>query len=151
MEGPGSTIYGSTPAAFSATAAAIDDHSETLDTHAAQIASVAASASAAGVPSGAVISFRTAAEITAAGAGWSRETNLDGRILIGAGTAGGQTFTEATNYGSNWIVAFTSGVESSVNGLGNNGGTNTPAVNHTHATNVTLIPPSRAYVYARKA
>jgi hypothetical protein len=55
------------------------------------------------VPPGAVVWFRTLAEVTAAGAGWTRETTLDGLFPIGAGTTFSQTFAEATSYGSAWL------------------------------------------------
>lgn len=42
---------------------------------------------------------RTAAEIAT---GWSRETALDGRFMIGAGSSFALTFNEATDYGSSW-------------------------------------------------
>jgi hypothetical protein len=54
------------------------------------------------VPLGGILAFRTAAEITAAGAGWIRENVMDGRIVVGAGTTAGVTFTENTTYGTNW-------------------------------------------------
>lgn len=54
------------------------------------------------VPPGAVVWFRSLAELTAAGAGWTRETTLDGRYPIGAGTTGTQTFAAGTAYGSTW-------------------------------------------------
>lgn len=62
--------------------------------------------SGAAVPSGLVAMFRTAAAIAS---GWSRETDLDGRIPVGAGTTFSTTFTEATNYGSSWSHAHTDG------------------------------------------
>jgi hypothetical protein len=102
---------------------------------------------AAGVPSGAIVAFRTAAEVTAAGAGWAVETNLAGKVIIGAGTAGGATFTEATNYGTNWTVA--SAVGSPATGAVQSGGASTANPSHTH--DVLLTPPSRAYVYGRKS
>lgn len=60
------------------------------------------------VPLNGVIWFPTLADLTAAGSRWSRHTAADGRLLVGAGTAGSptlsnpQTFTEATNYGTDW-------------------------------------------------
>ena len=59
------------------------------------------------VPPGAVVWFRTLAEVTAAGAGWTRETTLDGLFPIGAGTTFSQTFAEATSYGSSWAHLHT--------------------------------------------
>ena len=99
----------------------------------------------AGIPSRLGAWVPTAASIPS---GWSRYSSLDGRIPVGAGTTFSVTFTENTNYGSSWShthtdsghthagtalgVTGSTGVESAVNGLGNNGGTNTPAINHTH-------------------
>lgn len=75
-----------------------------------------------GVPAGAIVFFETLAELTAAGAGWSRYTAADGRLLVGAGgSASAQTFTEATNYGSTWTPA--SGVSANNGTLGVNAGT----------------------------
>ena len=109
---------------------------------------------------GVIAAFATAAAIAA---GWSRYTALDGRIPVGAGTTFTVTYVEATNYGSSWShshtgpshthtgpshthtgpshthgstalsVAGNTGAEDTENGLGNNGGVNTPAVGHTHA------------------
>lgn len=50
------------------------------------------------IPSGNVGSVRQAAEIPS---GWSRETRLDGRMPVGAGTAF-VTFSEDTDYGASW-------------------------------------------------
>lgn len=60
------------------------------------------------VPLNAVVWFPTLADLTAAGASWTRHTAADGRLLVGAGTASSptltnaQTFAEATNYGTDW-------------------------------------------------
>jgi len=51
------------------------------------------------VPSGLGGFFATAAGIPA---GWTRYTNGDGRLLVGAGTTFSVTFTENTAVGSNW-------------------------------------------------
>lgn len=60
----------------------------------------------ADAPLGGMVAFRTAAELTAAGARWARETNANGRLLLGAGQAGGiaEVFTENTFYGTTWAV-----------------------------------------------
>ncbi len=136
--------------------------------------------SVAGVPSGAVVWFETLAELTAAGAGWSRYTAADGRFLIGAGTTFSKTFTEATNYGSYWDLQFsvsgsgtgstsgsTTGGESAVTNNINLafGGSEQVTPAHTHtipslsvsvgiggSTNLaTFIPPARAGIWGRKA
>lgn len=152
MEGPGQVSYGTTSGALAATAETVDDHTATLSSHAATInANSAAIAATAGVPSGAVVAFRTAAEITAAGAGWARETALDGRILLGAGTAGGQTFTEANNYGTNWTVSTTATNAGTGGTVASGGGATADVQGHQHPVSVLLVPPGRAYVYARKS
>jgi hypothetical protein len=66
------------------------------------------------VPSGMIAAFRTAAEIAS---GWARETVMDGRLPVGAGTSFGQTFAEGTSYGGSWAHQHTSnsfGVTTSV-------------------------------------
>jgi hypothetical protein len=110
---------------------------------------VAFSGGASGVPSGLVAMFRTAAAIAA---GWTRETALDGRMAIGAGTSFSTTFAEATSYGSSWshghtgashnhpsaglTVSGNTGGENSDNGLATPGGVNLPVVGHTHSISV---------------
>jgi hypothetical protein len=114
-------------------------------------------ANTVGLPTGLVAPFRTAAEITAAGVRWTRETALDGRVIIGAGTAGGGTFVEATNYGTNWGVNLSgsTGVGSPAGGAVQAGGASSAdPTGHTHGAGtltVLLAPPSRAYVYGRFA
>jgi hypothetical protein len=54
------------------------------------------------VPLGGTLWFRTSAELTAAGARWTRQTTADGRMVVGAGTTAGVTFNENTQYGVNW-------------------------------------------------
>jgi hypothetical protein len=54
---------------------------------------------AAAFPSGLGGWVRKASEIPS---GFARETALDGRVPIGAGTTAGVTFVEETNYGSSW-------------------------------------------------
>jgi hypothetical protein len=152
MEGPGQVSYGTTSGALAATAETVDDHTATLSSHAASIsANSSAIAALAGVPSGAVVAFRTGAEVTAAGAGWARETALDGRILLGAGTAGGQTFTEANNYGTNWTASTTATAAGTGGSVNSGAGATADVQGHQHPVSVTLIPPGRAYVYARKS
>lgn len=51
------------------------------------------------VPSGVIAAFRTAAAIAS---GWSRFTDGDGRLLVGAGTVFSTTWTQDTAYGSSW-------------------------------------------------
>lgn len=58
------------------------------------------------VPSGMIAAFRTAAAIPA---GWTRFTDGDGRMLVGAGTTFSQTFTENTAVGANWTPFAGSG------------------------------------------
>lgn len=108
-------------------------------------------AGAAPVPSGAIVAFETLDELTAAGTGWSRYTAADGRLLIGAGTTDGQTFTEATNYGSTWSPTWpiSVGVSGSATGgasdktggpsatstAGGGSGSNVPTSGHDHTLN----------------
>jgi hypothetical protein len=92
--------------------------------------------------------------------GWSRYTAGDGRIIVGAGTTFGQTFTATNNYGASWAhqhpvsgvpvsvgvtvssVSVTgtatggpsdnTGSSSAVNGLAAAGGVNLNTTGHTH-------------------
>lgn len=110
---------------------------------------VTLSGGGASVPSGLVASFRTAAEIAA---GWNRETNLDGRMMVGAGTTFTVTFTEGQDYGASWAHihascsysasvtgSATGGAEDAtagptgLNGLATAGGVNLPTTSHTHS------------------
>lgn len=101
--------------------------------------------------------FRTAAEIPT---GWTRESNLDGRMPVGAGTTFSTTFTEATNYGSSWshlhAVAIDTGGPLAVI-VNIEGGSQTEAApqHHTHAITGNTAStawqiPVRAVVFARK-
>lgn len=132
---------------------------------------------ARGVPSGAIVAFETAAELTAAGAAWAAYTAANGRLLIGAGTTFSQTFVEATNYGANWTPS--SGLGTTANTLdvggtlglsdtnpfapGGVGGT-VPNEQHSHSTSgltvtgspaltgtsTAWLPPARGVVWGRK-
>lgn len=55
-----------------------------------------------GVPLGGIVLFRVASEIAAAGVRWARESVLDGRLVVGAGSTAGVTFVENTFYGTHW-------------------------------------------------
>lgn len=131
-------------------------------------------------PVGMIASFATLAELTAAGSSWTRYTAADGRLLVGAGTTFSTTFTEATNYGSNWTPAVTVSVNNgslaaSSSGIAATGATGflaptaggttaTPPLDHTHpaptitlsgsvassGTGATWLPPSRAVIYGRR-
>lgn len=121
---------------------------------------------------GIIFAVRTAAEIPS---GWTRETNLNGRLPIGAGTSFSVTFDEGNDYGSSW--AHSHGLASHTHGIsmGTNAGSGTQLANfspgggqtaasssHGHSLSGTLaaasgtsgdtswIPPSRAYVYLRR-
>lgn len=88
-------------------------------------------AAVAGVPSGAIVLFRTAEEIPA---GYTRESNLDGRIAVGAGTTFGQTFVQGTNYGTSWTPTVGNGTL----GINNTQGVNSSlGINDTIAINDT--------------
>ncbi len=122
-------------------------------------ATAAAFSTAATVPAGLIAAFETAAAIAS---GWARYSAADGRMLVGAGTTFAVTYVEATNYGASWSHSHTqtnhshdmashghamanhthsfsgtSGGPSALDGLGNNGGTNTPSTTHTHGTSGT--------------
>lgn len=115
-----------------------------------------------GVPLGGVIWFRTAAELTAAGASWTPETSLEGRIPYGAGTTYGQTFAENTNTTStNWtpaasVTASTSGkINPSLPYSAVGGGSNSASVDHGHTVNMAgtttaWFPPGRIGVFGRR-
>jgi hypothetical protein len=130
-----------------------------------------------GVPLNAVVWFPTLADLTAAGASWTRETTLDGRLPIGAGTTFSQTFVEATNYGSNWqpgsILGISAGTLATVatstgnisSGFAREGtGASIVAPDHSHTipaltitgsptlsgTANTWFPPMRAGIFGRR-
>lgn len=114
-----------------------------------------------GVPVGACVAFRTAAEITAAGASWTQDTNFNGRIVVGAGTTFGQTFAQNTHYGSNWTpvtgLTNTTVIASTSPDTGATaGGLNLNPLGHTHPAptivgqNAAWLPPMYALVWARK-
>lgn len=117
----------------------------------------------AGFPTGYGGWVRQASEIPS---GHARETNLDGRIPVGAGTTFSVTYVEATNYGASWShghsitgsisVTGPSGTNSAQTATG--GGTHGDATDsHTHglsggygvSTDAWTIP-SRAVVWIRK-
>lgn len=86
----------------------------TTATNSTQLGAVAASGYALvadKVPSGLIAMFRTAAAIPS---GWTRETNMDGRIPVGAGTVGGVTFTEFANFGTTWTPSSGLGATNNV-------------------------------------
>lgn len=58
------------------------------------------------VPVGLVLMVATEAEIPAGGA-WTRETALNGRMIVNAGTTFGVTFDEGDNVGSSWSHSHT--------------------------------------------
>lgn len=123
--------------------------------------------------SGAIGLVRTAAEIPS---GWSRESALDGRFAIGAGTTFSQTFDEATDYGSSWSHSHPLGSHTHSYSLSSGnadqqqtqmtGGSpsgSSPPQAHTHTASGTSggpsgnssstawTIPSRAYVYIRRS
>lgn len=112
-------------------------------------------------PTGAVVWFRTSAELSAAGAGWTEETSLQGRIPYGAGTTHGQTFTANTDTGSNWtpvtgLTAGTVGPSTDPDSGATAGGLNLEPLNHTHpgptinGQGSAWFPPGRVGVFGRK-
>jgi hypothetical protein len=112
------------------------------------------------VPSGLIAAVPTAAQIPS---GWTRYTNGDGRLLIGAGTTFSQTFVENNNIGaSNWTPVtglvtdvptstFVAAAASANNATGASGvGTST----HLHTINgqsAIWVPPSRSVVWVQKS
>lgn len=111
------------------------------------------------VPGGTVGAVRQASEIPS---GWTRESNLDGRMPVGAGSEFDVTFVEATNYGSSWShshsYSATVGVpNSTVTNLQGGDATGASEPDHTvHALSGTTgstawVIPSRAYVFMRKS
>jgi hypothetical protein len=57
---------------------------------------------AIGVPVGGIIMMKTNQEVNNLGARWARDTDADGRFIMGAGTSFSRDFTENTQYGVNW-------------------------------------------------
>lgn len=108
-----------------------------------------------GVPSGMIAAFRTALAIPA---GWSRFTDGDGRLLVGAGTTFSQTFTENTAAGANWTPfagagGFTGTAADSVN-VTPSGSTAVSAATHQNALSIaaqTWTPVARVVVWAQKS
>jgi hypothetical protein len=132
----------------------LDGNSSAFYATASGLASAIATAAAGAVPAGAIVGFRNAADLTNAGAGWVAETNLDGRIMVGSGTAGGQTFVPANSYGTSW-TATVSGTASATTGGGAvqaGGASSSDPQGHTHSVTgtVALLPPARAVAYGRK-
>lgn len=106
------------------------------------------------VPSGLIAAFLTAAAIPT---GWTRFTAANGKQLIGAGTAGGQTFLENTPAGGAWTHGHTAGISGSPSTTVNVAIPGTQSVagsDHGHTiTNSTdtWIPPSYTVVWAMKS
>lgn len=112
------------------------------------------------VTSGICAWFQSAADIATA---WTRETAVNDRFVVGAGTVFSSTLAENTNYGTVWTHGHTMSFNS---GTWTSGGNDlsishsTPDVRaayptHYHVVNAptedeTWMPPSRAYVVARK-
>lgn len=104
------------------------------------------------VPSGLGGYFATAAGIAS---GWTRDSALDGRIPVGAGTTFSTTFVEATNYGASWShggdaisLAFsvTSGTPSGGGAVQGGGGVNLDGHTHGVSGNATGVTPSSTWV-----
>lgn len=112
------------------------------------------------VQSGSGMFVPTAAQIPA---GYTRYTNLDGRIPVGAGTTFSTTFTENTNYGSAWSFTPLGSVVIVVGGPdqteeGGSGADQVAADGHSHGissqtftgSSTTWTIPSRAVVWITK-
>ena len=93
------------------------------------------------VPTGLIAAFANAASIAS---GWTRFTNLDGRIPVGAGTTFSQTFVEGASAGSSW--AHLHGTTSS--NVQSGGGASVAASGNT--SDATWLPPSFAVVFGQK-
>jgi hypothetical protein len=102
---------------------------------------------------------RTAAEIPV---GWPRETTLDGRVPVGAGTEYGVTYVENTPYGSSWYhshpISDATGTPDSLttNLKGAGGGWPVSHPSHTHTLtgssgNDAWSIPMRVVVFVRKS
>jgi hypothetical protein len=117
------------------------------------------------VPSGAIVGFNTLALLTAAGAGWSRFTAADGKLLVGVGTSvSSQTFTEGNNYGTTWTpsanlsISAISAPEAS-NNFAASVGSPLDASLHTHThpaptlnnKSDVWLPPMRSVVWGLKS
>lgn len=122
------------------------------------------------VPTGLIAAFATAAAIAS---GWGRYTDADGRFLVGAGLAGNPsisnpvTFTENTNYGTDWAHTHTDAGHTHPMGPSNNNrdiadngsGHNVAYDVHEHSISLgyasissnSWVIPSRAVVWAQKS
>lgn len=110
------------------------------------------------VPSGLIGAFRTAAAIAA---GWTRFTDGDGRLLVGAGTTFSVTYTQDTAYGSSWAhghaISFNTGTSTTAGGTVQAGGSSSAdPQNHVHpvsgsTADTTWTPVARAVVWAQKS
>jgi hypothetical protein len=139
-------------------------------------ASGLAALEASAFPSGVGAWVRKASEIPT---GFTRESALDGRIPVGAGTTFTVTFVEETDYGSSWshqhtvaahqhTYSGTASATSNTNGEYTNGGKSAVTTDHAHPYSGTtaMFPadvtptntsstswtiPSRAVVWIRKS
>lgn len=111
------------------------------------------------VPSGLIAAVDTAAAIPS---GWTRFSNGDGRMLIGAGTTFSQTFTENTAAGTGtWTPLSGTSVPAdgthtflAASSATNNatGATSVSTAPHDHAIpTTTWIPPVRVVVHVKKS
>lgn len=102
---------------------------------------------------------RTAAEIPS---GWTRDTNLDGRMPVSAGTMGSQVFVVGTAYGSAWTHTHWIEIDSEapdpteIRNRSEGDQTDAPSDVHYHyihgtSSAVAWIPPSRAHVFMTKS
>lgn len=88
-------------------------------------ASGLAALEASAFPSGVGAWVRKASEIPTS---FTRESALDGRIPVGAGTTFTVTYVEETNYGSSWSHGHTGGAHThNASALGVSGNTGTPS------------------------
>lgn len=94
----------------------------------------------AGVPSGLIAAFATAAAIAS---GWTRYTAADGRLLIGAGTSFSVTWTEATSNTGSWSHDHVTTTVTAASTFTGTGPTTTAAdATHVQQSNVTTPNPN---------
>jgi hypothetical protein len=110
------------------------------------------------IPAGLIAAFATASAVPA---GWTRYTAADGRVMMGAGSTFGQTFTENTSAGAgSWthnhgIGTYSVAVQSGGVGPVSSGSGSNAIAGHGHTFSgtggdSTWIPPCRVVVWAQK-
>lgn len=126
------------PSVLDALDSPADNEVLTYDTASSKFEWQAGSAVVTPVPSGLIAAFATAAAIAS---GWARcdgtsgRPNLNGRILVGAGTTFAVTFVENTAYGSSWSHSHNTGDhEHSASNLGIGGSLGTADTDNSYGS-----------------